>query len=232
MSTFIQLVQDLARQSGTLAGGTSLSSVVGVSGRAAKLVKWVEEAWTDIQNTHFDWNWMLEEFSSALLVDTLRYTGAGSFSLTRFSSFVVDRPDWQPITIYDPDIGQSDESPLKRISYPAWRSKYDRGVHDAGRPVEYSISPAGELCIGPKPDKAYVCRGEYWKTPQTLTLNTDVPECPERFHKVIVHRAMILMGESDESPTTIQAGAAEYNRLMSSLVNSQLPSLSLCGPLA
>lgn len=231
MSTFLQLVQDLARQSGTLAGGTTLASVSGVSGRADKLVNWTKQAWTDIQNQRVDWQWMYDTFSDALLVDTLRYTGS-SFNLTRLRKWAIDTPVWQPITLYDSTLGQSDESAINYIPFNLWRSRYDRGTHDHTRPVEYSISPTNELCIGPKPDAAYVIRGEYWKTPQTLSANSDEPEMPERFHQLIVYRAMMLMAGGDESAPTFQFAKPEYDRLFNQLCIEQLPAPSAnCGAL-
>src|SRR3990167_7597970 len=119
MSTFLQLVQKTARQSGTLAGAQSIASVAGVSGRAEKIVNWVIDAWTDIQ-TQRDWAWLRAEFSSTLSISTRRYT-ASSFSLTRHSSWITDTKDWQPVTLYDSSIGVSDEACLTFISFETWR---------------------------------------------------------------------------------------------------------------
>ena len=228
MSTFLQLVQDLARQSGTLAGGTTLSSVVGVSGRAEKLVNWIKRAWEDIQNQRADWLWTQDRFDDVLLVDTTRYTAA-SLNIDRHRAWAIDTADWQPLTIYDPDIGQADEGPLTFVPYTVWRTKYDRGTHDAGRPVEYTVSPAGELCVGPKPDKAYPILGEYLKSPQTLAANGDTPECPEHLHQIIVWRALMMMAGGDESPVTLQFAKPEYDRLFGILCAEQLPVITMSG---
>ncbi len=224
MATFLQLVQKTARQSGTLAGGTTVSSVAGVSGRADKLVNWVSDAYLDIQNQRDQWAFLRGEFTSALVINTLRYTGA-SFSLSRLAEWVKDTPSFQPLTIYDSAIGASDETALHFIPFQEWRERWDRGSHDAVRPTEYSISHAGELCIGAKPDAAYVIRGEYVKTPQVLAANGDTPEMPERFHDIIVHRAMMMMGNSDESIVTIQTAQQEYQRLFKALCRDQLPDI-------
>jgi hypothetical protein len=226
LSTYLELVQDLARQSGTLAGGTTLASVSGVSGRADKLVNWIKRAWEDIQNQRTDWLWMNAEWTGTLSIGTRRYTAA-SFSLTRHRKWAGDTRFWQPLTIYDPAIGQSDETALTQIEWDTWRTKYDRATHDANRPVEYAISPAGELCFGPTPDKAYSARGEYLKSPQALSANSDTPELPSHLHQIIVHRAMVMMGGSDESPITIQTAQNEYRRLFVTLCEEQLPNISL-----
>lgn len=224
--TFLELVQELARQSGTLAGGTTLSSVASVTGRADKLVTWIKNAWEDIQNQRSDWLWMNDTFSGSVLLNTLRYTPT-ALSQTRVRKWSIDDASgWQPLTLYDPALGQTDEGPLHFIPWSLWRTKYDRGSHDASRPVEYSISPAGELCVGPKPDQTYTVRGEYWKSPQTLSANSDEPECPSHLHKIIVWRAMMLMANGDESMATYQFARPEYLRLFSVMCSEQLPAMS------
>lgn len=223
MATFLQLVQDLARESGTLAGASSLTTLSGASNRANQLVYWTNRAWEDIQQQR-NWNWMRGEFSSTLTINTLRYTAA-SFSLSRFRNWITDTRFYQPLTIYDTTIGQSDEGPLRFIEWDRWRDMYDRGSHDSNRPVDYSVSPARELCFGPKPDKAYAVRGEYWKSQQSLSVDADEPECPAEHHQAIVYRAWMLMGESDESPATIQVATPEFRRRFARLCEDQLPDM-------
>lgn len=228
---YLALVQDLARQSGTLAGGVTISSVASLTGRAEKLANWIASAWTDIQNQR-RWNWLRSTFSASLIVNTTQYT-ATSLGLARFGSWMGDTRYYRALTIYDPDTGQSDETELTQIPYEEWREKYDRGTHDANRPIEWAISPARELCFGPKPDQVYTIRGEYWKTPQTLSDNTDEPEAPDHLHKIIVYRAMELMAQADESVLSLQMAQREYQRLFASMANECLPAVSTdAGPLA
>jgi hypothetical protein len=233
---FLQLVQDLARQSGTLAGGTALSSVVAQTGRADKLVNWISSAWVDIQNEkQGKWNWLRGEFQAPLTIGQSRYT-ATDLGLTRFSAWEVETRRFEPFTTYDPSIGQRDESEIGQIDYSLWRSKYDRRTHDANRPIEWALSPANELCVGTKPDKAYVLRGEYWKSPQELSANDDAPEVAVRHHKAIVYKAMMLMAESDESIATFNMAERKYGELYANLCNDRtcLPHVSVraAGPLA
>lgn len=231
---FLALVQDLARQSGTLAGGTTIASVAGVSGRADKLVNWTASAWIDIQNQR-RWNWLRSDFELPVLAVTARYTAA-SMNLDRFSAWFQDNRYFRAMTLYDPDIGQSDEQEIAQISYETWKLRYGRGSHDANRPIAWAISPTAEFLLGPTPDKEYTVLGEYWKSAQTLAANTDTPESPERYHKAIVYRAMQLMAESDESVPTLQMADREYTRLFSDMCNDPtcLPQVSVFGdgPLA
>ena len=212
---FLALVQDLARQSGTLAGGTSIASVSGVSGRADKLVNWIQSAWQDIQNAR-RWNWLRDDFELPVLAATARYTAA-SMNLDRFGSWAEDSRYFRHMTIYDPDIGQSDEQELAQISYEDWKIRYGRGTHTANRPIEWAISPSAEFLLGPTPDKEYTVMGEYWKSAQSLSANADTPESPERYHKAIVYRAMQIMAGSDESVPTLQRANLEFGRLYNAM---------------
>lgn len=230
MSTFLELVRDTARQSGTLAGGTTLSSVTSVTGRADKLVEWVKSAWVDIQNQR-DWLFLQTEFTDALTIGTKRYTSA-SFNLTRFKKWAQDTETFRYFTIYDPAEGVDDESELRQIPYQTWQRSYDRGSHDSNRPSVWAISPANDFCVGPTPDKAYVLRGTYHKSAQVLAANTDEPEIPGHLHDIIVHRAMELMAEGDESPITYQFSNREYRRMFRTLCDEQLPSIGFGGALA
>lgn len=231
MSTFLELVQDVARESGTLAGGVNIGSVVDVTGRADKVVSWTRKAWRNIQNERRDWLWLQAEFQDTLAVESMRYTAA-SFNITRLREWRLDRRNedggtYYPITIYDSAIGQSDESTLRNIAYETWRTRYDRQTHVATRPTEYAISPTNELCIGAKPDKAYVIRGEYVKSPQTLTIDADTPEMPSEYHDLIVWEAMRLLAKADGSIESLQFADDEYKRLRFQLTASQLPRMMI-----
>lgn len=233
MSTFLELVQDLARESGTLAGGVNLQTVTGVTGRADKMVSWVRKAWLHIQNERADWPWMRREFDSALVIDQKRYTAAELGISERFGQWIPDRPDFHTFSLYDAAIGQSDESALRWMPYDIWRTRYDRGSHDANRPSYWTVSPLKEFCVGPKPDQAYVLRGEYRLAPQILTANVDEPEMPEEYHGAIVWEAMKLLGIADESANTASSAISEYVLARQNLNRDYLPEITIgTGPLA
>lgn len=227
MPTRLELVRALALQSGTLAGGTTLATTIGASGRAQKLVAWIDEAWEDIQEQRpGQWLWMRNEFESTLSAGAKRYTGA-SFGIARFRHFDEDTRFENKYWIYDADIGQPDEAPLSQVPYDIWRMKWDRRSHNQSRPVEYALSPAGEFCVGPAPDRPFAIRGSNWKSPQVLLADGDAPEMPGYHHKAIVYRAMMLMADSDESPETGAGAGREFRRRFVRLCEDQLPAIGV-----
>lgn len=232
--TFLELCQMAARESGTVSG-VSPSTTVSQSGRLAKIVSWVDQAWLRIQNHRDDWLWMRGEFSAETIAGTGAYTAA-SWSLTDHARFVVDKDaiGYLPTTLYLTSSGVADEGAISHIDYPTFRSRYLRGAQTDNRPIEYTISPAGQFLLGPVPDDLYTVRGEYFKTPQRFAEDDDEPRgLPSRFHDIIAWRAVMLLAEHDEAVTGVVTSAGNYSEILRQLTRDQLPDITLGGgPLA
>lgn len=229
MSTFLELCEDLARESGAI--GTAPSSVVGQSGRQLKCVEWVSLAWKTIQNSRRDWTFLRADWSGSLTANTMTYTGA-SFISDRFGEFLGDRPGHQPTTIYKTSDGQDYETELTQTSFDAWKYQYDRRSHTAQQPYEYCLAPDRSIRFGPKPDDTYTVRGEYMKSPQVLAANDDTPDFPERFHELIVWRAIMLMAGADEAVTALVDARVKYSELYRALVRDCTPIVKVGDALA
>lgn len=226
---FLQLCQEAARDSGTVAGVPSFTTVVGVTGRVEKFVGWVRDAWIDIQNERNDWQWMRRSFSQALTINTTTYTAA-ELGIADFGSWLHDLPalGWRNLTIYEAG-DQANEGELREIGYPLYRQRYMRGTHDANKPTEWAVTPINSLAFGNKPDKAYIVQGEYRKEPQRLEADADIPEMPEQFHRLIIGEALRLMAESDEVFNVLGVKAQKYERLRNPLVIDQTPQVEFGG---
>lgn len=232
MATFLELVQDLARDSGTLAGGVNLVTVTTPSsGRADKMIGWIRKAWINIQNERDDWPWMRREFTAPLTIGKARYTAAELGIASRFGQWVGDRPTgrgvFRTVTVYDPIEGKADEGQIRQVDYDQWRAMYARGAHDANRPTDWAISQLQEMVFGATPDKPYVVSGEYRLSPQVLRENADVPELPEQYHGAIVWEAMKLLGIADESPQTASSAISEYVLARQNLNRDYLPEITI-----
>lgn len=232
MSTFLQLCALLATRSGAV--GAAPVSVIEQSGRQAKCVDWIMNAWTLIQNDLPSAFWLQGELSAtALTINDMSYSASDLGVSSRFSAWKGDRHEegriFRPWTIYDNSIGQADETALSEIPYSLWRQRYDRGTHDAQRPTEYALAPDQSIRFGPKPDIAYRVRGEYRKTPQVLAADDDEPEMPSQYHEMIVWRAIMLIADHDESDPAFQKAAPKYAAMMMNLQRDQLPEINLRG---
>lgn len=223
MATFLELAQEVARQSGTMSG-IAPTNVAGQTGRLLLVVNWTRDAWIDIQNRHSSWFFLRRDFQGDTTPGTGKYT-ATSWNIDHFAEWIVDT-DGAPgaITLFRHAEGPADETPLRLIDYTTYRNRYERGVQAPNRPGDYAINPAGALCLGPVPDDQYTIRGEYRQAPQVMTANDDEPICPPRFHGVIMHRALELLAQHDEAPPTrIATDRAEFLNALGDLERDQLP---------
>lgn len=226
--TFLELCAALAVKSGAI--GAAPTSVLGQGGRQALCVEMIKDAWTLIQNENPDWSFLRGEFEDVLAVNTTTYTAASFNIEARFGEWLGDKKlgngyIYRPLTVYDAAYPERERS-LSEIPYEYWRVRYDRGTHEANDPIEYCRAPDQSLRVGPKPDAAYVVRGEYRKSPQVLAANTDVPDLPARFHDVIWVRAIMLVAEYDESSSGVASAMAKYNSLMSAMQRDLLPMIT------
>lgn len=228
--TYLELCQKFATRSGVI--GTAPSAVTGQSGRQAKCVDWIAHAWELIQQLHqSDWKFLHGEWSGSLADGDDTYAASDLNIASRFGEWKIDRPNdrgglYRPTTLYDPDIGVSDEGELIFIPYDAWRERYDRGSQTEGRPVHYTIAPDQTLRFGPTPDQIYTVSGEYLKAPQTLAANGDEPDMPDQYHSIIINRAIILASEHDESVNGLAAAIRGYDEALMLMRNRLLPDIS------
>lgn len=236
---FLQLCQKVGSESNTIPRG-SLTTVVGQTNeRKAKVIQWVADAWRQVQNAHASWNWMQAEFYGDTVASTQRYAYTAfkdrstDATITRFADWIYaeDGQD-SGITLYDTTIGLSDEGPLVFREWEWFYRTQLRGTVNEGKPTLFSIAPDNKLVLSLTPDSAdYRIRGRYRKDEQTLALDADTPECPTRFHDVIVDIALMLADTHDESPQfQLHQFRRSYN--FCNLERDQLPRVRLGGPLA
>lgn len=222
--TFLQLSKFVASKSGTITGDFPLT-VVSQTSRNKKVVDCTANAWRAIQTMHNNWIWMRKEIVSALTIGNNQYAGV-TLGLTGANALARWITEPGTYTIYDPAIGVADEAALTKVPWAEWRAKYYVGTQNNNRPQVYTISPQNELRVGPKPDKAYVFRGEYYQVVQDLTVDSDVPNLPSDYHDIVAWRGLLLLAENDEAVGQVGEANAEYGRLLSALESTQLPTLS------
>jgi hypothetical protein len=233
MSTFLELCQSVATESGTMTGGSaSISTVVDATGRASKIIGWTRQAWLDIQNMRPSWKWMQAEFEAALTIGQSAYP-VTSFSLTRVSRFIGDNRS-RRVSTYATAKGVSDEGFLQVIPITDYRPVYKVGAARAevGRPQVASIEDDGSLLVWPKPDVAHMIHGWYKKTPQTLAADGDIPEMPADYHQAIVWKALLLLAQYDEAMNQYPMWNTEFRRIIAQLDRDQLPMIEVPGTLA
>ncbi len=231
--TFLEICRQVAFLSGTAPSLTTLSAVTAQTGRLAQVVNWTNVAWERIQTVRPDWQWMREEFTGSILTPTQRFA-ASDFSITRFSSWHFDpRPgEDSGFSLYLTATGVSDEQPIRFMAWDLFRRQFLRGTQTADRPAWFTVDYDRKLVMGPAPSADYTVRGEYFKSPQTLSANSDLAELPAENHWLLVWDALILLAENDEAVVQDPAWRLRRDAEMAKLQFMQLPRVSSGGPLA
>lgn len=226
MPTFIQLVNHVERESGTVQRAQRLSTVVNpTTDRQEKIVYWTSEAWRQIQTGRTDWPWQRGEFSHALTIGQSRYTAA-QLGITDFSRWARPTQTFNPYSIYESGI-QGNEKELFFNSFERWQVDYGRGTPEQNQPNIYAFDYDNRICVGPPPDKAYILRGRYTRGAQILAADSDVPRCAEQHHMTIVWKALLLLAENDEATIQIQTAQRNFVSGLRDLINDRDEAITL-----
>lgn len=223
---YLQLCQT-ARE---LAGipGTGPTTVVSQVGELRRLCNWVAQAWNEIQLKHDDWAWLETDLVFDTTIGKSLYTPVTDLSLTRFGH-------WRDgsFSIYLKSSGKSAEVTLDHWPYDDFKNDYLFGAKSVatGQPNAVAITNAKALAFGSIPDAVYTVECQYYKSPQTLTADADIPEMPTRFHMAIVHKALIKYGMFEAANEVVQEHTQNLGAIMNRLRQDQLPGISLCGSL-
>jgi hypothetical protein len=237
--TFLQLVNRLASEAGVTGNASTVSAVTGQSGEAARLVNWITQAHTELQNRHGNWRWMRSTFSVSATLGDDQYAGTdctdsrlGS-TITRFAHWIpIDDAGCANVKIYLTSGGVSGERFMVFIPWDYFMTIYKRGPQNNGPPVHFTIDPQNNLRLGPKPDDTYTVSGEYQMSALEFSANTDTPEFPSRFQDIVWMRAMEKYGRFHAAPEVLARGEVEGGRLMRQLEVNQLPDFPMATPLA
>ena len=222
----LQLVNQTRTECGVT--GPALVTVQNQTCESSRMVAWVQQAWIDIQTSKDDWLFLREPFTFNTVAQQWEYTAAQA-GLTDFGN-------WKRDSFRCSSVGQNygDEQLMNFMEWTTYRNlyRYANMRRTYARPVVVSITPDKSLAFGSIPDQAYVIDGEYYTQPVNLTLDTDTPGVPDRFHMIIVYRAMMYYAGYEAAPEVMARGEFEYRRLYSRLEIDQLPSITSGPPLA
>lgn len=233
MSTYLQLCSYLRQE--CTDSGTGPSTVTGQSGELARYVKWIADAWTELQQEHDDWVWMRRGFTVNTVADDGEYAytdctdTTDSAAISRFARWYKGRYDWK---CYLQSSGVAGEYFLTWLDWEEFKKKYRFGTQTSGRPIHVSMDPSRKFVLGPKPSAVYVVSGDYQMGPQTLSADANTPEMPDRFHSLIVYLAMIKYGFNSVAPEVLHRASIEGGRLHAALVRDQRPPITARGSLA
>lgn len=219
MATFLDLVNRVGRESGTISQSQELADVANANGRQAKIVGWTRQAWEMIQRERSDWTFRRKRFWLQLVPGQVEYRPAAFDA--EWGGWILGGNAWSTLTIHDPAIGRGDENRLEIVPFERWLDTYDIGAPQEHRPNVAAFGYGDRaLHVGPPPDKAYMVRGWCQRKVQSLTASDDIPYIHEDYHDAIIWRALMLLGDDDEAQWEVASSTAEYGVFRSQMVSA------------
>jgi hypothetical protein len=239
MSTYLQICKDVCREVGIAQGEDAISTVASQSGDLARIVAWVRDEWTKIQRMNSGtWRWL----RVTATLNTVNGTGAyayTSFTDTLTSSAISRFNRWSVDDILDPprlylqSAGLGGEVRLTYIPWDLFKNHYKLGVlaTTTGQPQHITVDPQDKIVYGFIPNAVYVGTVDYYRSPQVLTADGDIPECPTHFHDLLMYKAVARYGVYKNKREAVITGTTEGDKLMKQLLRNQRPQMRLAGPM-
>ena len=196
--SYLDLVKELVRLA-SISDSGGPTTTAGQTGDYLKAVKYVTAAHEEVQGMFFDWDFLWSNATLDTSAGLATYAGA---------------PD---LGVWDVDRIYYNGVKLRRV---VWQS-YTPTV-TSGPPSWFTVRPDNSILIGPTPDAAYTITYDYYKAPKVLSVDSDVPDIPAQFHRVIVGRALMLYGNFESAPDAKVQGQELYMAYLEQLKAHQL----------
>jgi hypothetical protein len=205
---YLQLAQRLRAEAGL--SGTGPASVASQTGMDKKLVDWVSTAWEEIQTLRNDWRFNWTEGTIPLTAGVDSYLPS-NLGISDLNVWVLDT--------FRIEIG-TEKHWLGYVPWPDFKRQYE--TTQQNRPSVFTIAPDLKIHLSQVPDQAYTLKAEYFKTPQILVDNGDIPRCPERYHMAIVYKALMMYSAHDDALQTFADANIRFTSLLNKMESTEL----------
>lgn len=150
MSTFLELCQQAAEESGTFPTLGVPETTVSQTDRLLRLVNMVRRSAYEIERSRSDWRWLVSEFSGSTVADTQTYAAAALGISERFSRWIhEDEQGHDTFSLYLPADGQGTEGYLRYTDWPQFRQvfMYGSAATQTGKPQNIAVNDARSLVL-------------------------------------------------------------------------------------
>jgi hypothetical protein len=209
--TYLELCQAVRSRAGIQGSGPA--TVVATTDVEKDIVQAVRDAWLDIQNYRQEWDWMRASAFFNLVIGQKIYSkddiGGVDNRIDKYvqgSLWLYDGSQYSRLNYRDEDIFE-------------YFHKNDIGNF---KPWDWTINRYDESVEIQSPDQAYAMTIDYWKTPQILSNDTDVPEIDPHWHNLIIYLALEKLGASILSQAVQAEAAQSYAEGMGQLMRRYL----------
>lgn len=227
--TYVEMVRRL-RQEGRGAGSvtTPTTLVNVVDGDVKDQMDWIAESWNRIQMAKRNWRWMFDDVEIDVTAGVRDYSMATIFpvadDLARFAHW--KRDNFQ----YKTDAGGlASERPVAEMPWESY-AQVDYGtVTPAERPSRVIVLPDNSIRLMETPTVDGTLKARYYKGPQALVNDTDVPEFNAKYHMLIVWDALLDHAVAELSQEQLARATDRKTDLWYSLINNEIEPVRMYG---
>jgi hypothetical protein len=224
--TFLQLCQQAHYEARV--GGSGPSAVTAQTGRNADFVRWVLKAHEAIQLLHDDWTFDWDSDIFSMVANQEAYDPEADFAVTGG----IRDMSREGVYAYDSTLGLSSRAWLTYMPWETFRYLTVPEV-PGNMMTHFTLRPDGYVQYYPTPNSANLrAVHEFYRQPEVLAANTDVPRMPPQFHDAIVWRAVMLYADSLKDSFRYNTAKGEYDAIIDRMEMRCRPKIQIGGPLA
>lgn len=214
---FLELCVRVREESGI--SDTGPASVTGQTGILGLIVSWVRQADLDIQNLENQWRFLWTRAPAAVAVpNQLEYLPADL-------NVVTDQ-------LNDRNLSRMlvDDNIVPFLTWELYVSWIERSPVEFGpNPRCVTVTPDGKFKFWPVIDTAVSVVVDYYASPVSLTLGTDISKIPPQYHETIVDKAMLYYGRSENDQMAFDNAQFMYSEHLSRIEHTELPQAQFGG---
>lgn len=223
-----RLVADRCNVSGVIAG------TVDQTGDHARVVRRVNDAWLEIQQSSDIWRFMRKRFEFNTVAGKPNYTvplvtesiKAGGLSQIRRYMFETRSAACWPLG------NKAGRTFLGVWEFSDYEDAFIFGVTQPGAPSVLAVDESDTIWLGSIPDGIYTISGTVQLAASLLVASTDVPVMPEEFHMAIVYLAAMKISANDNLPEVYSEAEAGYKQVWGALERTEKEPITWGDPLA
>ena len=216
---FLEIVRTTRLLSGMQ--GTGPASTENAVGVEEIIVKFCQDAYRDIQSLREEWDFLVDKRSFNTVI------GQTDYSLLNIFNTAI--PDFKK---YDEDsfiITDTDgkRNYLKNITRPEM-DQLSLNNENINIPTRFAIEEKDSSVIfEPIPGMIYNVAFRYWRNPEVLSADTQVPSMPPAFHQLIIYKSLEKLAVYLSSPELYREYATETAKMQGQLMRMYIPTMTL-----